>query len=135
MLLEFNKTLIHWFSFKRCKNILCLRDCMRNFKWPSMQRWQCPIHNGTLHNFKICVWSSMNLISMFIILKTDYVLCFFYNSDLDISTIGKHIGINRTKHLILTLDKLRYLPHYWLDKESKGTVVNRELGIVILAWR
>ena len=24
-----------------------LRDCMCIFKWPSKQRWQCPIHNGT----------------------------------------------------------------------------------------
>ena len=24
------------------------RDCNRNFKWPSMQRWQSQIYNGTL---------------------------------------------------------------------------------------
>ena len=24
------------------------RYCKRNFKWPSMQRWQCPIHNGIM---------------------------------------------------------------------------------------
>ena len=26
------------------------------WKWPSMQRWQCLIHNGTL---KTCIWSKM----------------------------------------------------------------------------
>ena len=30
----------------------------RNFKLPSMQRWQCPIYNGTL---EILIWSKMFL--------------------------------------------------------------------------
>ena len=25
--------------------------CKRNFKWPSMQRWLCPIYNGTFKSF------------------------------------------------------------------------------------
>ena len=36
-----------------------------NFKWPSMQRWQCPIYNGT---HKSVVWSIMIYISMFLLL-------------------------------------------------------------------
>ena len=45
--------------FKRKK--YAERDCKRNFKWPSIQREQCPIYNGTLQPFvslsgaEICV--------------------------------------------------------------------------------
>ena len=47
-----------------------------------------PVHNGTLKAF---VCSSMNLISMFTILKTDYFqLWFLEKKDLRISTAGKH---------------------------------------------
>ena len=40
------------------------RDCKRILKWPSIQRWQCLIHNGTLETF---IWSIMWKI-----------FCFFY---------------------------------------------------------
>ena len=33
-----------------------LRDCKCNFKWPFMQRWQCPIYNGTLESFVEQAW-------------------------------------------------------------------------------
>ena len=34
-------------NFTSSKNILCCRDCERNFnfKWPSRQKWQCPIYS------------------------------------------------------------------------------------------
>ena len=35
---------------------LFLRDCTRIFKWPSRQRWECPIYNGTI---KSVVWLSI----------------------------------------------------------------------------
>ena len=50
------------FFFAFCNNLKKFsfrgfeRDCKRNFKWHSMQRWQCRIHNGTL---KSVVWSSI----------------------------------------------------------------------------
>ena len=33
-----------------------LRDCKCNFKWPFIQRWQCPIYNGTLESFVDQAW-------------------------------------------------------------------------------
>ena len=33
----------------------------RNFKWPSMQRWQRPIYNSTLNSFD---WSMLDLFSL-----------------------------------------------------------------------
>ena len=48
----------------------CLfRDCSRIFKWHFMHSWQCLIHNDIL---KSCVRSSMNEISMLLILKPDF---------------------------------------------------------------
>ena len=35
-----------------------------NFKWLSIQRWQCSIYNGTLKSF---VWSNMNYIFLFLV--------------------------------------------------------------------
>ena len=32
--------------------LCCQRDCRRNFKRPSMQKGQCPIHNGTLETYE-----------------------------------------------------------------------------------
>ena len=62
------------------------------YKWASMQIWQCPSCNGS-------VWSRMNEISMFMILKTNHFhFKFLYWSDLRIYTTGKHVWIT---HLIL----------------------------------
>ena len=45
-----------------------LRDCKLNFKWKSMQRWQCPIHNGTLEAFTCSkIWK---ILSFFWILNS-----------------------------------------------------------------
>ena len=41
--------------------------CKRNFKLPSMQRWQCPIYNGTLETL---IWSNMLKITSFFYLKS-----------------------------------------------------------------
>ena len=50
-----------------------------------MQRWRCPIHNGTQTGF---VWSSMNKIPKTLTLKTNYFQsCFLYKSDLRIFTL------------------------------------------------
>ena len=46
---------------------------------PSMQRWQCPIHNGTLPSF---VWSGMNSLSMLLILKTEYFYLWYINRNI-----------------------------------------------------
>ena len=32
----------------------------RNFKWPSKQRWQCPIPQGTLHPFWFIMWKILS---------------------------------------------------------------------------
>ena len=73
---------------------------MRYFTWLSMQGWQCLIHKGTLKNF---VLSSMNLISMFIILNWIFTITGSYKSDLSTSEIStfKDRGGGQ------------YLPHYW----------------------
>ena len=35
---------------------LIKRDSKTNFKCPSMQRWHCPIHNGTLESISIILF-------------------------------------------------------------------------------
>jgi len=34
----------HWFGFLQYSHVE--RNCRSNFKWPSMQRWQWPIHTA-----------------------------------------------------------------------------------------
>ena len=38
-------------SQKSRKKSFSERDCERDFKWSSLQRWQCPIFNGTRKSF------------------------------------------------------------------------------------
>ena len=58
--------------------IIFQRDCKRNFKWPSMQRWQYPIHNGTLVTL---IWSKMwKTPSTFFWLESVYFCEFFHCS-------------------------------------------------------
>ena len=45
------------------------RDCRSNFKWPSMQREQCPIYNSTLETL---IWSSMNYILGVLIFRATF---------------------------------------------------------------
>ena len=40
------------------KKIFFLTDCKRNSKWLFIQRWHCPIYNGTFYSV---VWSSLIL--------------------------------------------------------------------------
>ena len=80
-----------------------------------MSRWQCPVYNGTLETF---VWSSMNYILMFILLKAD---CGF---SIKVTCKGNISELN-------TIEKRQYLPHYWTDKCFKGTVVN---GTCRITW-
>ena len=42
---------VHMASLAYKKQSLHWRDCTSSFKWPFMQRWQFPIHNGTLETF------------------------------------------------------------------------------------
>ena len=75
-------------SFRPPPPSLYLRDCKRNFRWPSTPRQQCPIHNVTVK-----AWSSLNYIWMLMIVY--FYLGFLYISDLRFSTAGSHIGIIR----------------------------------------
>jgi len=60
------------------------------------QRWQCSIHNGTL---KSVIRSSVNEVSLFIILKSDYFYKWFlYKSDL-------RITFDQMKVLLVTVVK------------------------------
>ena len=36
-----------------------------NFKWPSMQRLQCPIHNGTIKTFSMIKYEIYNHVKNF----------------------------------------------------------------------
>ena len=55
---------IFWSQFK------AERDCKRNIRKPSMQRWQCPIHIGTLETF---IWLIMwKILSFFLGLNNAY---------------------------------------------------------------
>ena len=40
------------------------------------------------------------------------------------TTAGEHV--EQLQDLVKDIEKQQYLPHYWLDKGFKGTVVNRE---------
>ena len=64
------------------------------------------MHNVTLNSF---VWSSMNLIRMFIIFNYRKRYWKYH------------------KLTLLNLEKRQYLPHYWSDKGFKCTVVDRTL--------
>ena len=63
--------IFYWFS----NDMYSLRDCKRNFKWPSMERCrQCPFYNGTLETFflinnklDIHVLVSLNCLFLFVI--------------------------------------------------------------------
>ena len=70
---NFLKKVLRHISAKLINNKL--KDCKRNkrsIKWPSIKRWQSPIHDGNLKS-----WPSMNKIFMFIILKFDISNCRF----------------------------------------------------------
>jgi len=108
-------------NYKSCKILTRKhwKDCKRNFKWPSMRRWLCPIHNGTLETFirsmrrKIFSKSIKLIISMRFSSSRNAPVTLLKNSKLKI--IGFHIY----KHW--------YLIHTY---QTKGTVVNRVLPTV-----
>ena len=81
-------------------------NCTRNFKWPSMQSWQCPFYSGILKSF---VWSSNNYISTFTIFeKPLFQLWVLNKSNLWISTEGKHIFSN--DNIFHIIDKIKGIP-------------------------
>ena len=63
-------------------NVLRLSVCKRNYKWSSVQRWQCPIQYGTI---KSSVYN----------FKNDYFYCDFSTK----VTIVILLEIMRTKHI------------------------------------
>ena len=76
------------------------------FKWPSMQRWQCRIHNGTPKTF---IWSIMWKKLLFL-----DVLNFSNNSNT--------FSCSRNIHMYFILDQ----------KALKGTIVNWTLSSLSL---
>ena len=85
-----------------------------------MQRLQWSIHNGIL---KYIVCSSMNYISLFMILKSDYLqFSTLYKSDSRISTAKTHVGTIRVKHFRARITML-------------FSTFKKKSDITIFAWR
>ena len=88
-----------------CQNISLFFD---NFKLPSMQSWQM---SDLQRFFKSFVWSSINYISRFLLLKTVYfplrVLC---KSDLRISCFKS------------AMEKLSKFNTYWVRKKTVSSI-------------
>ena len=104
---------IHNCSIIRGYDIKYLIQCFKKldlnlniFKWPSMhaKRWQFSIHNGTLTSV---IRSSVNEVSMFIILKSDYFHKWsLYKSDL-------RITFDQMKVLLVTVVKSGFAIFSW----------------------
>ena len=88
-----SSVLNHWII--RAK--LYSRDCKSNSKWPSMQRWCCPIHNDTNEAF---IWLIMW-----------EILSFYLSENYQFSKFYRHW----------------YLINTWLDNAFKSTIVTRGL--------
>ena len=105
------------------KNLI-LKELKRNFKWPSMQRWQWPIYNGTLEALSHQVLIRHKCFYLF---KLFYfhleLLC---ESELHISSLKEAIE-KLTEINTFRFRKKLYLPHFWSYQGCKGTVVNRAL--------
>ena len=80
--------------------------------WPSMQRWQCPIYNGTFESF---IWS---------IMKNDFVGFLgskVFNSDNSMQCLPA------AEIICSKIFKHWNLIDAWSDTAFQGTVVNRTL--------
>jgi len=77
-----------------------------------MQRYQCPIYNGTLNTF--------------IVLKSVY-FCEFLHCFLLRNAQVTFAEKPQMKRTILRKQNHEYLIHTWSDKASEGTVVNKAL--------
>ena len=86
----------------------------RNFKWPSMQRWQCPIYNGTFYLIKFELELPCLLSLVFSQQKwlAHFLLSLNNGEIIRINTFG--------------ISKMTLSSTFWLD--LKGIVVNRELA-------
>ena len=80
-----------------------------DFKLSSIQRWQCPIHNGIKYEFGINVFWKLI-------------------TSLHLSCMKIYRKYQREKTLVNCVNN-QYLPHYWSNKCFKGTVVNRALHL------
>ena len=51
--------------------VILIKGCTRNFKWKSMQKWQCPIYNGSRNLIKyeldMYVFASLKLFISFVV--------------------------------------------------------------------
>ena len=56
---------------KWCLNCLKMNR-MSNFKWSSMKRWQCLIHNGILENLNLIIIFKNNIVAEFWLIR----ICF-----------------------------------------------------------
>ena len=91
---------------------------MRYFKWPSMQIWQCQIHNA--------IWSKMWKITVVFLSRISVYYCKFLRR-FSLSRIAQ-ISFEE-KLLINHLNKQKhgYLINTWSDKLFKGTFVKQAL--------
>ena len=113
--------LVHLFSnrkiFLQEEDILLFqkyfnRGCKRNFKWPLMQRWQCPIYNGTL------------------IKCGKYVLFFFWLEKCSILIISPWINTNE----FCSYKKKNIISHIWWNKYF-NVILRCKSGIADFAWK
>ena len=79
------------------------------------------------YNGKSFVWSSINYLSMFIILKTYYFQSYSFSTKVICAFLLQENIWNLSEWTLINLEKQHSLPHYWLEKGVKGTVETRVL--------
>ena len=85
-----------------------------------MQRWQCPIYNGTLQTLIFKILSLHELKSRYF---CEFPHCFLSARSAQVTFFEKpKMKINSWKE-----QKHAYLIYTWSDMDFKGTVVNRAL--------
>ena len=88
-----------------------------------MQRWQCPIHNGTPETF---IWS----IRWMILSSLEFWQCLFLTIPIcnpAVYKMRKMVEILQLKINGFENDQVWYLSHTWSEIDLKGTIVNRKL--------
>ena len=106
------------------------RDCIRNFKWPFMQRWKCPIYNGTPKSF---VWSSIKDFHDFVLLN-----CLFSFVVSLQERLWHFLPIRNNREIIsnkyVSGWKNDVIFHIFDQIKVSGTVVNRALPSFLGWW-
>ena len=87
-----------------------------SFKWPSLERWQCPIYNGTLETL---IWLKMWKISSFFWLEKCLILI---NSPFCRETANENKQFEERK--------LEYPIHTCSNEAFESTFVNRVLPVL-----